>query len=105
MDDPKAKDVDWDEYDDLDSDEDHNSSSSSSSDSGEEGNEEEKHHHHHHHHSHSGHKRHTQRQYEDKRGPKKNFQGDPNSNYYLYYRNDPDFFVKVMKQEEPPHEL
>ena len=32
-------------------------------------------------------------------------EGNPNSNYNLYYRNDPDFFVKVIKQVEPPHEL
>jgi hypothetical protein len=31
--------------------------------------------------------------------------GDPNSNYEQFYKNDPDFFVKVMKKEEPPHEL
>ena len=27
------------------------------------------------------------------------------SNFELYYKNDPDFFVKVIKLEEPPHEL
>lgn len=32
-------------------------------------------------------------------------QGDPNGNYELYYKNDPDFFVKVIKQEQPPHEI
>jgi hypothetical protein len=103
MTDPKAKDVNWDEYDDIDSDDDHNSSSSSSSDSGDEGKEEEKHHRNHH--GHSGHNRQTKNQYEDYRAPRKNFVGDPNSNYNLYYRNDPDFFVKVIQKEDPPHEL
>ena len=32
-------------------------------------------------------------------------QATPGSNYDKYYRNDPDFFVKVMRKEEPPHEL
>lgn len=31
--------------------------------------------------------------------------GDPNSNYEQFYKNDPDFFVKVIKKESPPHEL
>lgn len=104
MSDPKTKDVNWDEFDDLDSDDDNNSSSSSSSDSGDEGKEEEKHHHHHHH-GHSANKKYSENRYENNRGPKKNFQGNPNSNYSLYYRNDPDFFVKVIKKEDPPHEL
>jgi hypothetical protein len=31
--------------------------------------------------------------------------GDPNSNYEQFYRNDPDFFVRVINKESPPHEL
>lgn len=31
--------------------------------------------------------------------------GNPDSNYEKFYKNDPDFFVKVMKREAPPHEL
>jgi hypothetical protein len=32
-------------------------------------------------------------------------QATPGSNYDQFYKNDPDFFVKVMRKEEPPHEL
>ena len=38
--------------------------------------------------------------------PNQNFQrGDPNGNYEMFYKNDPNFFVTVIKQEKGPHEL
>lgn len=47
--------------------------------------------------------------YGDQRGPRnqgKGFsEGNPNSNYAMYYRNDPDFFVKVIRKVDPPHEI
>lgn len=36
---------------------------------------------------------------------RKNFNFDPNSNFRLYYLNDPQFYQVVIKKEEPPYEF
>lgn len=109
--------VDWDAMDDDDSDDSDESDSDKNSTGSheehkyarkpQEGYEEEEHHEHHGHHGHHGH--HHKREYRDNYGGKKEYkqfkQPDPNGNYALYYRNDPDFVVKVIKNEPVPHEI
>jgi len=50
----------------------------------------------------------SNRKYGDYKNRKqnRNYQDrNPNSNLELYYKNDPDFFMRVIKLEAPPHEL
>ena len=114
--DPKGE-VNWDDLDDTSSEDDGDESGS-----GSESNEEEHHpheeskkheHHHggkhgHHYEEKQGNWKHSHNKYGDDRRGKQNRNynnRNPEGNFEKYYRNDPDFFVKVIKLESPPHEL
>ena len=107
----KEDNVNWHELDDTESDDD--SEVSSESDGGKSDKEEEEkgdhRKHHGHHHGHHHHKDRNRNYNNDRGGYNKGYNNynkrNPNSNYEKYYKNDPDFFVRVIKQVEAPHEL
>lgn len=125
----QSENIDWHALDETDSEDDSDSSSDSEGLKSDKEEEESKGRHHHHHHHNNYRDRYDNRSgynnrdrynkrdgynnrsgYNNRDGYKQNYntgfqQGDPNSNYAQYYRNDPDFFVKVMEKEDPPHQL
>lgn len=93
--------VNWDDLEDTDSDDSEDTESDKASNDSKDNPEEEE--------KHIRYGQKGRQPYGDNRGYKSGHggfnQADPKGNYYQYYRNDPNFFVTVIKQEEPPHEL
>lgn len=101
-------DVNWDDLDDTSSEEAENDSGSESNGSDHNEKEIKSKPRHDYHQDKRDHWEHSEHKYGDHKRSKQNRNyndRNPNSNLELYYRNDPDFFVKVIKQEAPPHEL
>lgn len=102
-------DVDWDALDDTESDDDNESGSDSESGESNGANNEEEKKIEREYEDVRKHKGQSHHKYDDYRGPKPRqqnlSQGDPNGNYEQFYKNDPDFFVGVIKKESAPHEF
>ena len=48
---------------------------------------------------------HRRKQYDREPRERKNFEFNPNSNFRLYYLNDPQFYEVVIRKEEPPYDF